>query len=183
MRLARGAGVRGLAGIRPVRPLNADVNLLRPLLGWRRDQLRTIVDAAGIQPVDDPSNRDDRFLRTAVRELLADSELLEPTRLAASAANCLAADQALDWIATEEWGRRTTRPDGRVELQPDGLPAEIVRRILLLIFDEFDAREPPGPELIRAIEAIGRGEATTLAGLKLEGGPIWTVSRAPPRRR
>ena len=183
MRLVRGAGVRGLAGIRPGRPLTADVDLLRPLLGWRRDELRRIVDSAGIQPVDDPSNRDDRFSRTAVRELLARSKLLEPTRLAASAANCLAADQALDWVAAEEMGRRTAWANGRVELRPEGLPPEILRRMLLLIFNEYDAREPPGPDLIRAIEAMGKGEATTLAGLKLEAGPVWTVSRAPPRRR
>lgn len=182
MRLARGAGVRGLAGIRPTRPLTADVDLVRPLLGWRRDELRAIVESAGIDPVDDPSNRDDRFLRTAVRELLAQSDLLEPARLAASAAYCLAADEALDWVAREEMGRRLSRSDERIELRPDGLPTEIVRRILVLIFNQFDVREPSGPDLIRAMEALAQGGMATLAGLKLEGGPVWKVSRAPPRR-
>src|SRR3954462_8328860 len=46
MRLARGSGVRGLAGMRPrsVSP-GAHVRLVRPLLGWRRAELEGICSA------------------------------------------------------------------------------------------------------------------------------------------
>jgi len=51
MRLARGAGVRGLAGIRPrsISP-GAHVRLIRPLLGWRRSQLERVCGDAGVTP-------------------------------------------------------------------------------------------------------------------------------------
>src|SRR5438270_2679511 len=59
MRLARGSGVRGLAGMRPrsVSP-GAHVRLVRPLLGWRRSELEQVCSAAGLTPVADPSNLD-----------------------------------------------------------------------------------------------------------------------------
>ena len=182
MRLSRGAGVRGLAGIRPVRPLSGGVDLLRPLLNWRREELRSVVDSAGIAPVDDPSNRDDRYLRTGVRELLSQSPLLDAQRLADSAANCRSADEALDWVAARETELRTIRTNGRVELKVEGLPREILRRILVRIFSDYGAKEPAGPDLMRAIDMLEQGGVTTLGGLKLEGGQTWKISRAPPRR-
>src|SRR5205085_2304338 len=56
MRLARGAGVKGLAGMRPrsVSP-GAHVRLVRPLLGWRRAELEQVCAAAGVTPALDPS--------------------------------------------------------------------------------------------------------------------------------
>src|SRR5205085_8587333 len=49
MRLARGTGVRGLAGMRArsVVP-GSDVRLLRPLLGWRHIQLEQVCVDAGL---------------------------------------------------------------------------------------------------------------------------------------
>src|SRR5205085_9223703 len=59
MRLARGAGLGGLAGVRPSTEI-CGLKLVRPLLHWRRAELAEIVEAAGIEPADDPSNRDPR---------------------------------------------------------------------------------------------------------------------------
>jgi tRNA(Ile)-lysidine synthase len=74
MRLLRGSGVRGLAGLHGSR---ADV--VRPLLGARRDDVRTWASAAGIPWLDDPANADARHLRVRVRsELLPAAERAEP---------------------------------------------------------------------------------------------------------
>ncbi len=59
--LLRGAGVAGLAGIRPER---------RPLLGLRRSETAALCHDLGLTPVDDPTNRDPRFLRNRVRHEL-----------------------------------------------------------------------------------------------------------------
>ena len=182
MRLGRGAGVRGLGGIRPLRPLSGGVDLLRPLLGWRREELAGVVKHAGIAAVDDPSNRDDRYLRTGVRELLAQSPLLDAQRLADSAANCRSADEALEWVAAREAELRTIGANGNLEFNAEGLPREIIRRILVRIFSDHGAKEPVGPDLIRVIDMLEKGSVTTLGGLKLEGGQTWKISRAPPRR-
>jgi tRNA(Ile)-lysidine synthase len=62
MRLARGAGTRGLAGIFPIRE-----GIIRPLLGERREDLRRELAAAGETWREDASNQDLTRLRARVR--------------------------------------------------------------------------------------------------------------------
>jgi tRNA(Ile)-lysidine synthase len=65
MRALSGATPRALSGMAP-----RNGPLVRPLLRlWRRDTLAYCA-ALALEPVDDPSNRDPRFLRTRVREQL-----------------------------------------------------------------------------------------------------------------
>src|SRR4051794_27035418 len=106
MRLARGAGVRGLAGMRPrsVSP-GAHVRLVRPLLGWRRAELEQVCSAAGVTPAADPSNEDERFERVRVRHALAGLDWLDAGAVAQSAAILADADAALDWVMNAEWAR------------------------------------------------------------------------------
>ena len=84
MRMARGAGLGGLVGVRYKRPLEPGVTLVRPLLDWRRTELAAIVAAAGMTPVDDPANRDPRHDRSRFRGMLADADWADAERLAAS---------------------------------------------------------------------------------------------------
>ena len=51
MRLARGAGVKGLAGMRRSRGRRKRLALVRPLLGWRHSELEAVCAAAGVEPV------------------------------------------------------------------------------------------------------------------------------------
>jgi tRNA(Ile)-lysidine synthase len=65
MRALSGATPRALSGMAP-----RNGPLVRPLLRlWRRDTLAYCA-ALALEPVDDPSNQDPRFLRTRVREQL-----------------------------------------------------------------------------------------------------------------
>ena len=66
MRLARGSGLDGLAGI-PERSDFDGVAFVRPLLGLAKARLVASLDASGIAYVSDPSNRDDRFERARLR--------------------------------------------------------------------------------------------------------------------
>lgn len=182
MRLARGSGVGGLAGIQSARALDGGALLIRPLLGWRRTELHAIVGAAGLKPADDPSNRDERFDRTRARALLSATGWLDPRRLAAAASNCGDADRALEWVAEREFSTRHRREGDAVLLDPRGLPAELRRRLLLQAFALLGASEPAGPQLSQAMAVLEAGGTTTLAGLKLEGGEPWRLRAAPPRR-
>lgn len=181
MRLARGAGVAGLSGVRPARALGDGVHLVRPLLGWRRADLHSIVEAAGLEPVTDPSNDDDRFDRTAARRLLSCVDWLDPVRLAAAASHCRDADAALAWTAAREWQERSEQDGQAIVVQVDGLPRDLKRRLLGIAMAEFGGLEPSGPDLMSALDRLTAGETTTLAGLKLESGSSWRLSRAPPR--
>jgi tRNA(Ile)-lysidine synthase len=181
MRLARGAGVGGLAGIRAERPLSPTVRLIRPLLDWRKAELTAIVADAGVAACDDPSNRDDRFDRTAMRALLAATPALDPARLAAAAAHLADADAALDWAAARAFAASVARSGDCVSLDPADYPPEIIRRMLVRLFAEHDVF-PDGPALERLVAALRAGSATTLAGLRARPGAVWRFDPAPPRR-
>ena len=124
MRLARGAGIGGLGSVRTRRPLVKGAELVRPLLGWRKAELTALVGAAGIEPVDDPSNRDPRHDRVRMREWLKRADWAEPERIAASAAWLDEADQALDWALAPLAASRSTRADGVVTIDPTDVPRE-----------------------------------------------------------
>ena len=182
MRLARGAGIGGLGSVRSRRPLTGGAELIRPLLGWRKSELTGVVKAAGLEPVDDPSNRDPRHDRVRMREWLKRADWAEPERIAASAAWLDEADQALDWALAPLAAARITRAEGVVTIDPADVPRELQRRLLLAAFAELGAHRPRGPELARAMDTLGKGGVTTLAGLKLQGGALWRLRLAPPRR-
>jgi tRNA(Ile)-lysidine synthase len=66
LNLMRGAGVDGLAAIRPLRR-RGEVWLGRPLLSWRREQLRRYLADLDIDYIEDPSNDDQAIRRNYVR--------------------------------------------------------------------------------------------------------------------
>jgi tRNA(Ile)-lysidine synthase len=182
LRLARGAGLGGLAGVRAKRDLGG-VTLLRPLLGSRRSELAAVVAAAGLTAADDPSNRDDRYDRTRVRKLLASAGWLEADRLAASAAHLADAEAALDWAAGLAWRSRAVVGPSGVELDGDGLPRELQRRLLCRAIRCLqEAAALRGPDVDRLLDRLAAGGSGTLAGVKARGGPVWRLSVAPPRR-
>mgnify|MGYP001591343165 CR=1 FL=1 len=69
LRILRGTGLRGLAGIPQRRALAPGVTLLRPLLGLRRRALRESLRARGVEWWEDPSNSDpEHNARARLRE-------------------------------------------------------------------------------------------------------------------
>lgn len=187
MRLARGAGVRGLAGMRPksVTP-GAHVRLVRPLLGWRRTELEDLCRAAGVSPISDPSNQDEKFERVRVRRAIAGLDWLDAGAVAQSAANLADADAALDWAMKEEWTRAVYEKRDSIAYRPSDLPAEIVRRIvgraIRKLATEGD-RDPRGPELTRLVATLAGGGTATLRGVLCRGGSEWRFVPSPNRTR
>lgn len=62
MRIARGTGLQGLSGIRPV-----SGRVLRPVLGFTGVQLRQAAGLCGLVYLEDSTNSDPRFLRNRIR--------------------------------------------------------------------------------------------------------------------
>jgi tRNA(Ile)-lysidine synthase len=74
MRVLRGSGTRGLAGLR------APSDVVRPFLHLRRETLAAYARGAGVRWKEDPSNRSRLFLRNRVRhEILPALRLADPT--------------------------------------------------------------------------------------------------------
>jgi tRNA(Ile)-lysidine synthase len=187
MRLQRGSGLSGLAGIRPSRP-EGSVRILRPLLTWSRAELAGIAAAAGLEPVADPSNLDERFDRVALRRFLADNPRFEPARLARSAAALREADEALAWAADELAEDRTTSQGGEWRLDAGGLPRALQRRLLSRTIARVREACGIGPawtgaeDVERLLKTLEAGGTATLGGVMASGGPVWRIRPAPPRR-
>src|SRR4249919_3275386 len=131
MRLNRGSGVRGLAGMRPAAQVPGSVMpLLRPLLGWRHAELETICAAVGLAPAADPSNQDERYERVRVRGALEEADWLDPEAVGRSAGYLAAADDAIEWAVQQEWDRAVTADAELIIYVPTGAPGEIARRIV-----------------------------------------------------
>ena len=110
--------------------------------------------------------------------MLAANVLLDPARLAHSAAHLAQADEALGWAVDRVMEERVIG-DG---FDPAGLPPEVVRQVLLRIFSRF-GEAPRGPELARLTAALHQGRAATLGRVKAMPGTRWTFTAAPPHRR
>jgi len=98
----RGSGLKGLASMPALRPWSAGWHL-RPLLRWRRADLRAYVAALGCGTADDPMNADLRFDRVYLRrELWPRIETRWPgatQALARTAVHAAEAQELLDEIA------------------------------------------------------------------------------------
>lgn len=72
LRILRGTGFRGLAGMPAVRPLlgGSPIRVVRPLLGFTRVQLLTFLSANQIPFREDHSNRDLSLLRNRIRHVV-----------------------------------------------------------------------------------------------------------------
>ncbi|HEX4131633.1 MAG TPA: tRNA lysidine(34) synthetase TilS [Pirellulales bacterium] len=66
-RIVRGTGLRGLRGMARARALGPAVSLLRPLLEFRRAELREYLEAIGQAFREDTSNADRRYTRNRLR--------------------------------------------------------------------------------------------------------------------
>ena len=69
-RIVRGTGLAGLAGIPRVRQLNEACSLVRPLLTFRREALRSFLVELEQAYCEDDSNRDRSFTRNRIRHAL-----------------------------------------------------------------------------------------------------------------
>lgn len=124
MRLARGSGVDGLAGMAPVSAAQG-VLWLRPLLAFTRAELRDWLHARGVGWIEDPSNDDAGFDRVKARQMLAHLDALGLTRarLARTAAQMQEARAVLDAAADAEAGRIMHREHGDIIFDAPALDA------------------------------------------------------------
>lgn len=182
-RLNRGSGAAGLAGVRARGTIpGTRLPLLRPVLGWRRTELADVVKAAGLSPVQDPSNADDRFDRARIRKALAGADWLDVPALAQSAANLADADAALDWAAQREWRECVIKGPMGLTYRPTA-PRAVALRVLTRIVIELDGDAPRGSAVARLFESLVARQPASIGGLVARAMPDgWSFTKAPTRR-
>ncbi len=151
-RLLRGTGPRGLGAMAPASE-DGGITLIRPLLGFRRRELREVAREAGLDWTEDASNRDPAFLRNRLRHELLPllSRVYNPRlieSLAELARQMRLSDEPIRRAALELLGRaRLAGADGEgLQLRvPDlsGAPEAVATRALYLAYQQFRGRGDP----------------------------------------
>jgi tRNA(Ile)-lysidine synthase len=146
LRLLRGAGLDGLAGMRP--------GPTKPLLALRRRETRELCRDLGLAVLEDPSNADPAFRRNRVRAevlpLLDEVADRDTSVLLARSASLLDEDaRFLDELALEV--------DPTVAADLRGAPVALARRAVRrwLAVDGY----PPDLAVVGRVRAVARGEA------------------------
>ncbi len=195
MRLARGSGVAGMAGVR-----RRNGQIIRPLLDFTRAELEAICTGAGIEPRRDPGNDDERYDRVRFRHWLAAADHpLDPAAAVRTAGTMADADDALSWMTTQlekdslRYFIRDASVSGflfneyegdkAVVILGNSYPFEIRRRLLSNALRRFGETKLRGEALARAVQQLQQGATLTIGNVLCRGGVNnWLLTPAPPRK-
>ena len=150
LKLTRGTGSRGAGGMEEVSALTPEVNLVRPLLSFRRKEIEQTLQRWRQTPVMDPSNQSRDFTRNRMRlDVLPLLEEINPGVVRHLA------DFAEDQRRLEAWASREATEQAKTCVAEEGLNLEPWRFL---------------PDVIR--------ERIVLGWFRDQGGAPETVSRA-----
>lgn len=181
LQLLRGAGLPGLSGMAALHAKHAllddGLSLGRPLLGFTRQQLEILAQQLGISWINDESNKDTRYRRNAVRQLIA--PIIENSfpgfaaQLTRSSKHVQAAQRLLEELANLDWqncrhetalelGKLALLSVDRIDnllrywLQQQGLSLPSTAQLLQLREQIFNASSDAHPLLVFAGVSLER---------------------------
>ncbi len=175
-RALRGSGDSGLAAMAAATP-RAEALLLRPLLGFPAARLRATVAAAGLVPVEDPSNRNPRFARIRLRQALPPPA--GPALAAAAAGFAARGGRHRQAIADRLARAASLAPEGFASIDPAALGTDAVAVDLLagLVRSIAGAAYAPAAGATRAL--LHRGQGSLHGTLLRPWRGRWLLLREP----
>jgi tRNA(Ile)-lysidine synthase len=99
IRLIRGSGIKGLTSLQNIFEYNKNFYLLRPLLNFNKQELLTVTKKSYSSWIEDPSNKNDKFLRVRIRKMQTklQKEGFDPKRIIKTIDNLNTAKDSLDF--------------------------------------------------------------------------------------
>lgn len=178
-RLAKGSGLKGLSGMRPIYDYSAALKIIRPLLDVPKADLVVMCKDNEVPFVIDPSNDSIKFARVRLRQsadILAE-EGLTPKRLATTAKRLARAEEALDQIATDIWTGAVAINTAQIVLKLDvmqGAHPEIALRLIIKSFSYLITNKDYLPRM-KKLETLAQDicakasfQTRTLGGLQFK---------------
>jgi tRNA(Ile)-lysidine synthase len=180
--IVRGTGLRGLAGMSPGRPIRqgSEIELVRPLLTFRRAELRAYLAHRSLPYLDDPTNANEEAatrnrIRHEILPLLGRTVNPEiTTALLRLSTHARRAEEAIAAVAADALGRaRIRRSDSEVVLSAEvvaALPQSIRTQVVLLVLRDLQVGlQAIGHERIEAAAAVASGDGRRRL-IELAGG-------------
>ncbi|HEU4837882.1 MAG TPA: tRNA lysidine(34) synthetase TilS [Micavibrio sp.] len=156
IRLAKGSGLDGLAGMRAAQKMESGITLLRPLLDVPKEKLILLCKENGVPYVDDPTNKNERYLRPRLRAAqgILEEEGLSAKRLGLTAKRLGRASSALAQLANGLFAAALKERRGEGFVFDYGVlqaaHEELVLRVFLYAMDELRPGGDYGPRLEKA---------------------------------
>ena len=153
LNLVRGAGLDGLAGMRP--------GPSKPMLGLRRAETRALCEAAGLEPVSDPTNADPAHRRNRVRhELLPLMDAVAERDVVPILVRQAALLREEADLLDEMCHAVDPADSGAVAALPVPLARRVVRRLLT-------GEHPPGAAAVERVLSVARHQS---GACEVDGG-------------
>lgn len=177
MRLARGAGLRGLGGMAYQAPLpyHPDITLIRPLLDVTRADIEAYCAANGLTPREDATNQDTSLLRNFIRhETLPGLKRFNPqlAKVTAQFADIAALEDAYmqEQLETALDHANVEISAGRVSIQRrdfEALHPALQRRFIAWAYERIaNSEDGPGyTHLVAAVQIALTGQLGAVAEL------------------
>ena len=177
-RMAKGTGLDGLAGMRPVQEMDNGLVLVRPLLPVSHDELLDTLRARKIDWIEDPSNENEKYARVRIRNIIdvLAKEGLTPERMAALSSRLSSSIEMIDYFIDKEYKNIILYKDSkRIEVNYNdflGLPDEAKTRILKqVIADLHPSKKYPArlEDIDRLVARLGERSGENFKGATLGG--------------
>jgi tRNA(Ile)-lysidine synthase len=162
IRLAKGSGLDGLAAMRPLQKTEHGIILLRPLLDVSKDDLILLCKDNKIPYVDDPTNKNEEYMRPRLRAAqdVLEEEGLSAKRLALTAKRLARAASALDDLSHDLFTTAIVEAnDNGFRFDYKAIHAaheELVLRLVLQAMDRIHPGGEYGPRLEKVENLLAR---------------------------
>ena len=133
--MLRGSGLKGLVSLDKKNKIN-DINVIRPLLYEKKEDLEFLSNFVFNFYVQDPSNKDEKFQRIKVRRLIENLKIngLEKDKFSRTIQNLKSSNEVVDFYVKENFIKNTLylRKENKLMLNRDFFlqPHEVVFRCL-----------------------------------------------------
>ena len=153
--LTRGAGLAGLSGIPPKRPLAEGITLIRPLILVERSQIEAFLSAVGQSYVTDSTNLSDEYTRNYFRHKIL--PLLKTVNPSLESGLCATSRSLRDAQIFIEKTANNSLTDKISELA--ALDEPILRQCIVLLYRKTGAADTPENVHITAVASLVRESA------------------------
>ena len=108
LRMLRGSGLKGLVSLDKKNKIN-DINLIRPLLDEKREDLEFLSNFVFNFYVKDPSNKNEKFQRIKIRQLIENLKIngLDKDKFVKTLQNLKSSNEVVNFYVRENFNRNT----------------------------------------------------------------------------
>ena len=139
IRLFRGSGLKGLSSMSESAIYNSNLKIIRPFLNFKKDELKYVTLSFFKTYIQDPSNRNEKFLRVRIRKYRKNMEKegLGTSKIIKTVNNLLLANKALNFYKNKALNKYAIFPSKNICLINKKIFLEEAEEIIFKSFSDI----------------------------------------------